>query len=267
MATASALKIHKRTMSNLYISMNAWQEILARAFDGFEMQKDVQPDWLINPSTNRRLKLDRYFPQAGVAIRFADLTGRGQRRQSDWELLEAEQRDLTRVELCRLHDVQLVIVVLMDDPIKALDGLARVLSRASRVLAQGDRAATDKAKWMPALSAARGTVSDIRRLVAKNPEQMMANLAESWRDREMGLVAELGQNATDSDDEKSSQRPILAGGDFVNGQRVRHTAFGDGVITDVTDVDGDAMITVLFDATGARNFLQSLVADKLEIIG
>ena len=253
-------------MSNLYLSMNAWQEILARTFDGFEMVKDAHPDWLVNPSTNRRLKLDRYFPEAGIAVRFADLTARGQRRQSDWEAMEAEQRDQTRVELCRLNDVQLAIILLMEDPIKQMDGLLRMLSRASRVLAQGKRSTEDKAEWIPAISSARGRATEIRSLIAKNPEQMIANLAEGWRDRETGIVTDLGENGTDEANAAADISPVGNDHDFANGQRVRHSHYGDGVVTEVVQLDDDATITVLFDASGPRNFLQSLVADKIEVV-
>ncbi|MBV7330268.1 hypothetical protein KFU94_18870 [Chloroflexi bacterium TSY] len=99
-------------MSSLYLSMSAWREILARTLDGFEAQDNVSPEWLINPATRRRLKLDRYYPEAGIAIRFAGLTAKGQKRQSDWEILEAEQRDQTRIELCKLHGVHLAIMTL-----------------------------------------------------------------------------------------------------------------------------------------------------------
>jgi hypothetical protein len=252
-------------MSSLYLAMNAWQEILARTFDGFEMQRDANPDWLVNPSTNRRLKLDRFFPEAGVGVRFADLTGRGQRRQSEWELLESQQRDQTRVELCRTNDVQLAVVYLMEDPIKQLDGLIRVLSRASRVLAQGNRPIAEKTRWTPALSEARSRASDIRSRVAKDPSQMVANLAESWRDRETGAVSRLN----DSDDSApGDQQPAVKAspGDYANGQRVRHSHFGDGVITDLSGSGDDTTIAVLFDAAEPRNFLLSLVADKLEVI-
>ena len=61
------------------LAMNAWREILARIFDGFKAQDNVSPEWLINPATRRRLKLDRLYPDAGVAIRFAGLTAKGQR--------------------------------------------------------------------------------------------------------------------------------------------------------------------------------------------
>ncbi len=245
--------------------MNAWQEILARTFDGFEMQKDANPDWLVNPSTNRRLKLDRYYPEAGVGVRFADLTGRGQRRQSEWELLEAQQRDQTRVELCRVNDVQLAVVYLMEDPLKQLDGLVRVLSRASRVLAQGNRPAAEKSRWMPELSEARIRASDIRARVAKDPNQMIANLAESWRDRETGAVSRLA--ASDDSETREQPRPAKTGAtEYASGQRVRHSHYGDGVITDLNGSGDDTTIAVLFDAAEPRNFLLSLVSDKLEVI-
>ena len=39
-----------------YLHMNAWREILARGFDGQEMQPNVSPAWLINPATRNNLK-------------------------------------------------------------------------------------------------------------------------------------------------------------------------------------------------------------------
>ena len=94
----------------MYVEMNAWREILARIFEGFTEQDNVSPAWLINPATKRRLKLDKYFPEATIAIRFIGLTAKGQGRQSDWEVQETEQRDQTRVELCRINGVQLVLI-------------------------------------------------------------------------------------------------------------------------------------------------------------
>ena len=95
---------------------------------------------------------------------------------------------------------------------------------------------------------------------------MIANLAEGWRDRETGVVTDLADNGND---EKKAEIKVTPSGDrdFINGQRVRHSHYGDGVITDVVQLDDDATITVLFDASGPRNFLQSLVADKIEVVG
>lgn len=248
----------------LYIAMNAWREILARIFDGFNAQDNVSPDWLVNPATRRRLKLDRYFPDAGVAVRFIGLTAKGQGRQSDWEVLETEQRDQTRTELCRLHGVQLVLIDPEEEAVKQMDNLLRTLARASRTLAQGDRPAQYKQKWMPALSQAREVATQLRQLIAKQPEQMMANLADSWRDREAGFSI-LMKTASGQATPLSATGATTAS-NFTIGQRVRHERFGDGVITDLQAEGADTRLSILFDAAQERTFLSSLVQGKLEIL-
>ena len=75
------------TMLSTYFAMNAWREILARIFEDLPNQDNVSPDWLINPATKRRLKLDKYYPDIGIAFRFVGLTAKGQGRQSDWEVI------------------------------------------------------------------------------------------------------------------------------------------------------------------------------------
>ena len=65
----------------------AWQEILAQVFEGFEYEKDIAPEWLTNPATGRRLKLDRLYPEIGVAVRFVGGQVKGQRRRSDQEVV------------------------------------------------------------------------------------------------------------------------------------------------------------------------------------
>lgn len=239
----------------MYIEMNAWREILARIFEGFTDQNNVSPKWLVNPATKRRLKLDKYYPEAGIAFRFIGLTAKGQGRQSDWEVLETENRDQTRQELCRLHDVQLGLINSADDPLKQMDQLLLLLARASRVLAQSDRSMQDKQQWMPALSEARGRASQIRTMLGKNTDQMMANLAESWRDRESGLVAALSSSNTAPKPKKRRKKIV-----FTVGQRVNHERFGEGVIT---KLEGGSL-SILFDAEQERTFATELVEDKLD---
>jgi hypothetical protein len=244
----------------MYVQMNAWREILARIFADFHGQDNVSPEWLVNPTTRRRLKLDKYYPDAGVALRFIGLKAKGQGRQSDWEVLETEQRDQTRTELCQLHEVQLILIDPEEEATKQMDSLLRMLARASRTLAQGTRSASEKQKWMPHLSKARETATQLRQLIAKNPEQMLTNLAEGWRDREAGFATTL--------DPEPAPRPSAAQPGtlktFVVGQRVRHERFGEGVITNVAPQTGDAMLSILFDGAQERTFLASLVQGKLE---
>jgi hypothetical protein len=205
--------------------------------------------------------LDYLFPEAGVAVRIVGLTAKGQRRQSDWEAMEEEQRDQTRVELCRLSGIQLFLLDPLEDPVKQMDGLLSLLSRSSRSLAQSDNNDERKSRWMPQLGAARDRVSQIRNLIAKNPEQMMGNLAESWRDRESGIGGEPAPAAPPVKSPTNRHRPAYAAG-----QRVQHERFGAGVITDMNGEGDDATLTILFDGDQQRTFLMSLVGEKLSII-
>ena len=251
-------------MFSQHIAMNGWREILARIFEGFETQINPSPDWLVNPATRRRLKLDYYYPDAAVAVRFVGLTAKGQRRQSDWEALETEQRDQTRAEVCRLNGVHLAVIDPLEDAGKQMDGVLRILSRASRTLAQSDRPDAEKQRWMPALSTARTIGEDLRSRVIKNPEQMLANLADGWRDRESGSVSNGHQHVADVVTDHALSGVTVE--ELATGKRIRHVRFGDGVVTDISASDGDATISILFDAEQERTFLLSLVADKMEVV-
>lgn len=246
-----------------YFAMNAWREILARIFEEMPGQENVSPPWLINPATRRRLKLDRYYPDVGVAIRFVGLTAKGQRRQGDWEELEARQRDQTRAELCRINGVQLALIDLNQEPVEQMDGLLRVLARASRMLASGDRPDQEKLTWMPRLGDARTRTSELRALIRKQPEQMMANLAESWRDRESGLLSPAGDGLARRDETALTGAPPLA---FTPGLRVRHSHFGEGVVTNVNGDGNDATVSILFDAAQEKTFLISRLNGKVEAL-
>ena len=173
-------------MNSIYLSISAWREILARTFAGYIEQDNVSPEWLVNPATNRKLKLDKFYPDAGIAVRFIGLTAKGQGRQSDWEALETEQRDQTRAELCRQNGVQLATIDPNEDIVKQMDSLLSIMARASRILAQSSRPDSYKVQWMPALASARDRAEKLRSALVKNPEQMIANLADGWREREAG---------------------------------------------------------------------------------
>ena len=59
----------------VWLITNAWREILTRIFDGLEVKLNFSPEWLVNPATNRRLKLDMLCPQVGLAVRLEGLQG------------------------------------------------------------------------------------------------------------------------------------------------------------------------------------------------
>jgi hypothetical protein len=249
-------------MSSVYFAMSAWREALARIFEGYAEQDNVSPEWLVNPATKRRLKLDKFYPEAGVAVRFVGLTAKGQGRQSDWEILEEKQRDETRVELCRLNGVQLMTVDPAEEMVKQLDGLLSMLARASRTLSQADRPARQKSQEMSRLAGARDRAEKVRAAVARNPEQMVANLAEAWRDREAGVALELNTPApAPAPTPGGPRKPIV----LAPGQRVRHVRFGPGVVTRIDGSGPSAQVAILFDAAEERTFQADLLGDKLEI--
>lgn len=247
-----------------YLHMNAWREILARGFDGQAMQPNVSPDWLINPATKRRLKLDYLFPGIDVAVRFTGLTAKGQGRRSDWDALEDEQRDQTRVEMCKANGVQLAVIDPQDDPVKQMDGLLTVLSRASRVVAQGDKEKAKKKKAMDDLAKVIAETNRIRGNLHTKPEQTLATLAESWRDREAGISTELQQSSTAAAQKVDTVKAVRKFKTLDEGQRVKHTSFGEGVITGLDGEGAEMRISILFDGDRERTFLAALVADKLE---
>lgn len=247
-------------MSNIHIALSGWREMLARILKDFTAQENVSPAWLVNPATKRRLKLDLLYPEANLAFRFIGLTAKGQGRQSDWEVMEEEQRDQTRQELCRQNGVQLLLVDPMEEPVKQIDHLIRLLSRANRLMAQGDLPVSEKMIWQPRLSAAVSQAEELRTRVARNPEQMMANLAESWRDRDLNGGLALPPEPLPIPADAAATLPPLA-----VGQRVQHVKFGEGVITALNGSGVESTITILFDGEQERTFLAALVADKLSV--
>jgi len=249
--------------TSMFIAMSAWREILARTLDGFEAQENVSPEWLVNPATQRRLKLDCYYPEAGLAIRFVGLTAKGQRRQSDWEVLETEQRDQTRAELCKRNGVQLVLIDPTRDPVKQMDAFVHGLSQTRRQA--NTSTSTDKRRPQRPLDAALAQARELRSRIARRPAQMMATLAESWRDRETSRVTAL-------QDARASSPPAnpcagnsnsLPRADYSCGRRVRHARFGAGVITALDETGDDATVYIQFDNGESRTFLASLLQDKL----
>ena len=230
-----------------------WREILARVMDGFQCQEDVSPAWLVNPATNRPLKLNQLYPEVGLAIRFVGLTAKGQPRQSDEEAQSETQRNEIRAELCRQNNTELVLIDPdYPHPPEQFQRLRNTLSRLSRTLAQSDRPEEDKLAFMPRLADARSRLDDISRRV-RSPEDL-ALYADLWRDREADVFAATRQAV-----------PIPGGpvDSFEPGQVVHHERYGKGAVIAVNGAGPDAQVTVHFADDSQRTFLAGLVAGKL----
>lgn len=223
---------------------NAWREILARIFEGVGTRINVSPEWLVNPVTNRRLKLDLLYPDLGVAVRFEGLQGKQRRHRPSLEE-EAQQRirDEARADVCRDHGIELVVIELADnEPQRTFRELDIALSRAkARPEADENRAA---------IRQARATAASLARRI-KQPADLKL-YAELWEDRQYQVSAPV-----------ETTTPPIARPSFTVGMAVDHIVFGPGVIRAVTPSGDDTLLTVDFESGEQKILMASLVADKL----
>lgn len=238
--------------------MNAWREIFQRVFGNAACQDNVTPEWLVNPATKRRLKLDKYYPDLGIAVRFVGLTAKGQGRQSDWKALETEQRDETREELCRLNGVQLLLIEPdSEDVLKQMDALLDAISRAGFNKPNGKGSNLSGAQRTRSLQKAGATASELRSRLAKSPAQVMSSLAEAWRDRETNdLPTPLPLSSP------PTRRHAI---NLSVGQVVCHERFGQGEVISLSAEGEDRQVTIRFSGEQDRTFLASLVQEKLTL--
>jgi hypothetical protein len=245
-------------MSN-YLYWMGWNEILARIYDGFRTQRNISPDWMINPATRRKLKLDFLYPDIGIAVRFSGMQGKG--RKSEWEELEDSSRDEIRKELCRQNGVDLILLTPYDPfPREQLSEINMVLGAASRRIAKSPRF-RGKAELMAQLARSRDELATIRRSVNKLED--LPPFAEAWRDREARVIASTQAPARPTNGaakKKAAMRKLKAG------QWVKHERFGRGVVSEVKIEPDDVYLTINFVTEGQRQFMGSLVADKLTVM-
>ncbi len=223
---------------------NAWREIFARVFEGLAMRPNVSPEWLVNPATNRRLKLDMLYPDIGVAVRFEGLQGKQRRqRPSLEEEVQQQTRDDARVELCRANGVELIVVSTEDVlPQPVFRGIDLALSRAAQ---RSDPTLVKRIKQ------ARSRAAKIGRRVRSHGDLKM--YVDLWEDRQYK------ESETDSQTASAVAEPV----EFSEGMEVEHSAFGPGVVLAVSPNNGDTLLTVDFITAGEKMLMASLVGGKL----
>ena len=230
---------------------NAWREILERIFSGFASQDNVMPDWLVNPETSRRLKLDRYYTDAGIAFRFVGSTGNRKAPMSEQEIEEESQRDAIRQRLCNEAGVSLIAIDLYEsEPSKVLPEIRSALSRAARLLAQSNRPQAVKSDLTQRLAKARQACDRLAPRVRGMGD--LGLYAQLWEDRQYVRR-----------DEPASKPPVVKSNPFRPGMRIEHERFGDGQVVDIQKDGADPTIKVAFEDGNERTFMLSLVVDKM----
>ena len=230
---------------------NAWREILHRIFVGFASQENVTPDWLVNPETGRRLKVDRHYPDAGIAFRFTGGTGNRKAPMSEQEVEEEARRDAIRQQLCNTAGITLITIDLYEsEPSKVLPEIRSALSRAARLLAQSRRPQAVKADLTQRLAKARQSCDRLAPRVRGMGD--LGLYAQLWEDRQYVRR-----------DEPASKPPAVKSNPFKPGMRVEHERFGDGRVVDIQKDAADPAIKVAFDDGSERAFMLSLVVGKM----
>jgi len=229
----------------------AWREIVSRVFEGFEAQRDLVPEWLVNPGTGRLLKLNYYYPQIKVAVRLEGLRGREQRREPDEvELARRGERGEARERQCEERAIRLLQFDIYDEPPGVFRALQAGLAWALRQTATADLRQEERLCLMERLRQARSRLEEIRGRV--HTAHDLNTWAELWVDRAYREA-------------RAAPAPMPRGPvpRYALNMRVRHPEFGSGRVTAQVDEDGDQIITVRFDNGDERQFLARLVTDKL----
>ncbi len=228
---------------------NAWREILSRIFADIDVQINVYPEWLVNPQTKRRLKLDFLAMSLGVAVRLEGVEGKAKsnrpRRLSLEEEDQKKERDDARVVVCREHGIELLIIDVAADlirtPFRELDVK---LSQAKRALSDPELVAQ--------ITQARSTAADLQRRL-KSVEGL-ALYADLWSDRQNKLLLEADKVSA------VEAAPTIT---YRVNMDVEHTVFGLGTIVEVSESGGDTILTIEFLDIGRKTLAASLLADKL----
>ncbi len=227
-----------------WLIMNGWREILARVFAGLETKLNVSPDWLVNPATNRHLKLDLLYPDINVAVRFEGADVKQRRRRLSLEEEQQQQtRDYARIEVCRAHNIDLIQIELSAaNPQVVFQNIDMALSRAAQRIKSPD--------LLQKIRGARATAATLSRQAATYSSFKL--YADLWQDRQYQVTSSAPVTT-----------PTRSTTHFTPGMEVEHTTFGPGIILSTTPSGDDTLVTVDFITAGQKTLAASLVGDKL----
>jgi peptide/nickel transport system permease protein len=124
-----------------------WDKALDQVFAGFLSLKDVSPDWLIESGTGCRLRVDRLYPELGIAFSIACTASSNPGNPGGAASL---------TNLCRPAGITLIVI---DAPggldSRTLREIHRALSAAARRVAQQQGAAEVKRDLLPRIGSAK----------------------------------------------------------------------------------------------------------------
>jgi len=227
----------------------AWPEIIERVLGEFHVVENATPDWLVEAESGRRFKVDRLYPELGIAIRFKgglNIVPAG--ALDDIELVEELERDKARARLCRQAGIALVTIDANNDaPGRSLVEMRAALSTATRRLAQRQVAQEAKRSLLPRVSRAKATCQEISNTVSSIED--LLPFAQAWEDRQFGG--------------KESAGAV----NYQPGMAVKHAEYGKGLVLRVVPGGGgdDTEIVAQFSDGSMHSFLSSQANQELKV--
>jgi hypothetical protein len=217
---------------------NAWLEIIEQILGEFHVVDNATPDWLVDAETGRRFKVDRLYPELGMAIRFTGSISAPQSAVLDeMDLMEERTRDEIRARLCHQAGIALIVIDAdSDDPGKVLAEMRIALSAAARRIAQRRVAQKAKLSLLPRIASAKATCRHLQDVVS-TPEDLLP-FAKAWENRQFG--------------QGDSKAPVT----YQPGMTVRHSEYGKGLVLHVVpeEKEGEAEIVVQFSDGSVHPF-------------
>jgi hypothetical protein len=165
---------------------SAWLEIIEQILGGFHAVDNATPDWLVDEETGRRLKVDKLYPELGIAVRFkGSLSAPRSADLDEMDLMEDAARDEIRARLCREAGIALVVIDADSDaPGRALARMHVALSAATRRIAQRRVVQEAKSSLLPRIASGKATCRRVMNAVS-SPEDLLP-FAKAWEDRQFG---------------------------------------------------------------------------------
>jgi len=229
----------------------AWLEIVERVLGEFLVVENATPDWLVDSETGRRFKVDRLYPELGIAIRFKGSWGLpGGGGLDEIELMEERAHDEMRAHLCRQAGIALVTINPSDDdPAEVLGKMRAALSAAARRIAQRRVAQTAKLTLLPRIASAKMACQRVHDTIS-SPEDLLS-FAKAWEDRQF--------------EKQEFLLPIR----YQPGMTVKHSEHGKGLVLRVVPGGGkdEAEIVVQFSDASMRTFSPEQADRELRISG
>jgi hypothetical protein len=149
-------------------SPKTWTGALDQIFRDFVSIEDAWADWLIEPTTGRRLRLDVLYPELGIAFWFGDSGEAARPGAPDYEAIVARlcrQAGITLVAPGSIHEVDA----------GALGDIRAALSRTARRVAQQEGAGEVKRDLLPRIASAKQVclqILEARRAPAPVPQRL-----------------------------------------------------------------------------------------------